>query len=65
MNSQVPQLTSGVSQLATGSETLNGGLGQLNAKIPTLTSGVGQLADGTSQLVANSAKLNDGAWSVN
>ncbi|MEJ1320358.1 hypothetical protein QY890_06485 [Latilactobacillus sakei] len=33
--------------------------------MPTLTSGVGQLADGTSQLVANSAKLNDGAWSVN
>ncbi|MDM8272107.1 YhgE/Pip domain-containing protein [Ligilactobacillus salivarius] len=58
MNSQIPALTSGVSQLANGGNQLASGLGQMNSQIPALTSGVNQLANGGNQLAGGLGQLN-------
>ncbi|WP_432443131.1 YhgE/Pip family protein [Latilactobacillus sakei] len=58
LNSKVPQLTSGVGQLATGSKALYAGTKQLNGQVPQLTSGVGQLAAGSKQLATGTGQLN-------
>lgn len=59
LNSQVPTLTGGVSQLANGSSQLDTGLKTLQASTPALQSGVSQLANGGNQLSGGLNTLNN------
>ena len=66
LNGQVPTLSSGVSQLYTGSvqlkdgsAQLSDGLTELNGQVPALASGVSQLYTGSGQLSTGLNQLND------